>query len=148
MIIDRITEDMKKAMKSKDEIALSTLRMILSDIKYARIEKREELDEKDVFAVIQRGIKKRKESVDQYRRGGREDLVQKELKEIEILERYIPEKISGEKLLQLIDKAIEEVGAKSAKDVGKVMRVIMTEHKGRVEGKEVQQIVTEKLKGG
>lgn len=145
MVIDEITEDMKRAMKSKDEIALSTLRMILSDIKYAKIEKREELDEKDIFAVIQKGIKSRKESVDQFRKGGREDLALKELKEIEILEKYIPEKITGEKLSQIVDKVIEELGAKS-KDVGKVMKAIMTEYKGQVDGKEVQQIVAEKLK--
>lgn len=148
MVIDKITEDMKRAMKSKDEIALSTVRMILSDIKYAKIEKREELDEKEIFAVIQRGIKRRKESVDQYGKGGREDLVQKELKEIEILERYMPEKITGERLSQIVEKVIEELGAKSAKDVGRVMKAIMTEYKGQVEGKEVQQIVAEKLKGG
>ncbi len=143
----RIMEDMKEAMKAKDTARVSTLRLLLSEIKNKEIDKRGELSDDEVLAVIQKAVKQRRESIEQYKKAGREDLAEKESKELEILESYLPQPLTEEELEAIIDEAIKEVGATSPRDMGKVMKVVMPKVRGRADGKVVNQKVREKLGG-
>ena len=144
-MLEKLREDMKAAMKSKDQIRVSALRMVMSSIKTAQIDKGENLSEGDVLGIIQKAIKSRKDSVEQFEKAGRTDLSEKEKAEIRILEEYLPQQMSGDELRALIQKIIQEEGAQSKRDIGKVMKRIMSEHKGKVDGKQVQQIASELL---
>ncbi len=144
---EKIMADLKEAMKSKDMDKVSTLRLLLSEIKNKEIDKRGELTDEEIYAVIQKSVKQRKESIEQYRSGGREDLVEKEQKELEILEKYLPEQLSEDELERIIDEAIKETEATTLKDLGKVMRVVMPKVKGRADGKLVNEMVRKKLGG-
>ncbi len=146
-IKEKIMADLKEAMKSKDMDKVSTLRLLLSEIKNKEIDKRGELTDEEIYAVIQKSVKQRKESIEQYRSGGREDLVEKEQKELEILEKYLPEQLSEDELERIIDEAIKETEATTLKDLGKVMRVVMPKVKGRADGKLVNEMVRKKLGG-
>ncbi len=144
---EKIMADMKEAMKAKDAAKVSTLRLLLSEIKNREIDKRGELTDDEVIAVIQKAVKQRKESIEQYEKAGRSELVEKEKKELEILEAYLPQPLTEEELDALIDETIKEVGATSIKDMGKVMKAIMPKVRGRADGKLVNQKVREKLGG-
>jgi hypothetical protein len=138
MLIARLEEDVKTAMKARDTLRLSVLRMTLSEIKNARIEKMRDLTDEDVIQVLRKAVKKREEAVEAYRAGNREDLAETEAKEAEILAVYLPQMLSGAALLEIVKAAIEATGATSAKEMGKVMKVVMGEHGSRVDGKDVQ----------
>lgn len=144
---EKIMADMKEAMKAKDMMKVSTLRLLLSEIKNKEIDKRGELTDEEIYAVIQKAVKQRKESIEQYKNAGRADLVEKEEAELKILESYLPEQLSEEELEKIIDEAIKEAGAASIKDLGKVMKIVMPKVKGRADGKIVNQKVREKLGG-
>ncbi len=144
---ERIMADMKEAMKAKDTVRLSTLRLLLSEIKNKEIDKRGELTDDEILAVIQKAVKQRRESIQQYKDGGREDLAEKEQKELEVLEAYLPQPLSEEELMSLIDEVIKEVGATSMRDMGKVMREIMPKVRGRADGKLVNELVKKRLSG-
>jgi len=144
-MLEKIRNDLKAAMKAGDKTALSTLRMVLSAIKSKQVEAGEELSEADVIAVIEKGVKTRKESIEQFKKGGRDDLVAKEEAELKVLEKYLPQRLSEEEVRSLVDKIIAEEGASNKGDIGKVMKRIMAEYRGQVDGKQVQQIVAEKL---
>ncbi len=144
---ERIREELKNAMKAKDEVKVRTLRMLLSSLKNYEVEKMKEAEDEDVIAIIQKEVKKRKEAIEQYRNAGREDLAAEEEKELKILESYLPEQMSEEEIKKLAKEIIESVGATSPKDLGKVMKEIMTKVKGRVDGKLVNKIVRELLGG-
>ncbi len=144
---ERIMADMKEAMKAKDTVRLSTLRLLLSEIKNKEIDKRGELTDDEILAVIQKAVKQRRESIQQYKDGGREDLAEKEQKELEVLEAYLPQPLSEEELISLIDEVIKEVGATSMRDMGKVMREIMPKVRGRADGKLVNELVKKRLSG-
>ncbi len=142
----KIQEDMKAALKAGDRETLQTLRGLLAQIKDERIKKRpNELSEEDVLAVIQRAVKRRKESIELYKQGNRQDLVDKEQKEMEILQKYLPQQLSRDEIIAIVNQVIEQVGATSVKDLGKVMGPVMKQVKGRADGKEIQQIVRERL---
>jgi len=142
----KIQQDLKTAMKSGDRFKVDTLRGLIAQIKDERIKLRpKELQEKDVLAVLQRAVKRRKEAIELYKQGNRADLVEKEQKELEIIRQYLPEPMSREEVLTLIDQAIAEVQAASIKDMGKVMGTVMKKVQGRADGKEVQQLVRERL---
>ncbi|RLD16735.1 GatB/YqeY domain-containing protein [candidate division KSB1 bacterium] len=142
----KIQEDMKAALKAGDRETLQTLRGLLAQIKDERIKKRpNELSEEDVLAVIQRAVKRRKESIELYKQGNRQDLVDKEQKEMEILQKYLPQQLSRDEIIAIVNQVIDQVGATSVKDLGKVMGPVMKQVKGRADGKEVQQIVRERL---
>jgi uncharacterized protein YqeY len=141
MLIARLEEDVKTAMKARDTLRLSVLRMTLSEIKNARIEKMRDLTDEDVIQVLRKAVKKREEAVEAYRAGNREDLAETEAKEAEILAVYLPQMLSGAALLEIVKAAIEATGATSAKEMGKVMKVVMGEHGSRVDGKDVQAAV-------
>ncbi len=144
---EKIMADMKEAMKAKDMIKVSTLRLLLSEIKNKEIDKKGELTDEEIYALIQKAVKQRKESIEQYRFGGRNDLVQKEETELKILESYLPEQLSEEELERIIEEAIKETGATTMKDMGKVMKIVMPKVKGRADGKIVNEMVKKKLGG-
>ncbi len=142
---ERLLEEMKLAMKSNDKFRLSTIRMIRSAIKNKEIELRKRLEDEDVVRVIQAMMRKGEESIDQFQTGGRMDLVEKERKEIEILKSFLPQPLSQEEIMELIDQSIQETQASSLKDIGKVMKSIMPKIGGKADGKWINQLVKERL---
>lgn len=130
---DRITEDMKNAMRAKDSERLGTIRMITSAIKQREVDERITLDDTQVLAVIEKMIKTRKESIAQFQSGGRDDLVAKEQKEVDLLQAYLPEQLSEADLDKLIADAIAQTGAASIKDMGKVMALVKQQAQGRAD---------------
>ncbi|HID55258.1 TPA: GatB/YqeY domain-containing protein [Candidatus Poribacteria bacterium] len=144
---ERLLGDLKRAMKEKDRSALNAIRMITNDIKNREIELRRELDDGEIAQLISAQVRKREEAIEQFRKGNRMDLVEEESRQVELLKSYLPKPLSQEELSKMIDEAIEEAGAKSPKDLGKVMRLIMPKVRGRADGKLVNQMVRRKLEG-
>jgi len=142
---ERLLDEMKQAMKTNDKLRLSAIRMIRTAVKNKEIDQRKKLDDDSILRVIQGMVKKGEESVEQFKLGGRTDLVEKETKEIEILKSYLPKPLSQEEILQIIDQTIEETKASSLKDLGKVMKSVMPKLGGRAEGSLINQLVKEKL---
>jgi len=142
---ERLLEEMKQAMKSNDKLRLSTIRMIRSALKNKEIELRKSLEDEEVAKVIQAMVRKGEESVEQFQIGGRTDLVDKEKKEIEILKSFLPQPLSQEEILQIIDQSIQETQASSPKDIGKVMKSVMPKIGGKADGKLINQLVKERL---
>jgi uncharacterized protein YqeY len=142
-LIERIQKDLTEAMMSKDELRLSVLRMIKSALKYKEIEKVRPLDDAESMQVLQTLVKQRRESVDQFAKGGRQDLVEKETKEIAILENYLPAAPSDAELNEAIEVAIAETGATSPKSMGIVIKAA----KARLEGKTVDgKVLSDRVK--
>jgi uncharacterized protein YqeY len=142
---ERLMEEMKQAMRSNDRLRLSTIRMIRSAVKNKEIEQRSQLTDDGITRVIQGMLRKGEESVEQFRVGGRKDLVEKEEKEIEILKSFLPQPISREEILKVIDQSIEETQASSSRDIGKVMKSVMPKLGGKADGKVINQLVKERL---
>ena len=142
---ERLKADMKEAMKAKDKVKLSTIRMINSLIKNAEIEKRGELTDEEIIQLLMKYAKQRKESIEMYEKGGRQDLVEKEKAELAVVESYLPKQMSEEEIREIVKQTIEEVGASSVKDMGKVMKAVMPKVKGRADGSVVNRIVKELL---
>ena len=142
---EQLVQDMKTAMKAKEQIKLATIRFTRSAIKNREIELGEELDDDDVLKVITTLVKQHKDSIEQYQQGGRGDLVAKEQAELEILQAYLPQQFSEEEVQALVDEAIEAVGASSMKEMGKVMKYIMPKTQGRADGKMINQLVKARL---
>jgi uncharacterized protein len=129
----RLKDDMKQAMRSGDKARLGTIRMALAAIQQREVDERIELDDTAVLAVIEKMIKQRRESVEQYRAGGREDLASREAAEIELLSSYLPEPLGEAELAELIDAAIAATGATSMKDMGRVIAQLRAEAQGRAD---------------
>lgn len=144
-IDERLIQDMKTAMKTNDRVKLDTIRLIRAQLKNATISKGNELSENGVIEVLQKEVKRRKESIVMYKEGGRQDLVERETQELEIINSYLPEALNEKELNDIIDQAIKEIKAEGMGDIGKVMGVIMPQVKGRADGKEVQELVKKKL---
>lgn len=141
-----INNDFKIAFKEKDDATRSVLTMLKSAIKNKEIDLRvENLSDEQVADVIISEAKKRKDSVEQYRAGGREDLAQNEEKEVSVLMKYMPKQLSEDEITDLVDQAISEVGAKDIKDLGKVMVALKDKTKGKADGAIVANIVKQKL---
>lgn len=148
MLIEQIKEDLKQSMREGDNTAVSTLRMLISAISYYKMEKkenREDIQDEDVETVIAREIKKRRESVELYRKGAREEQAQREEREIEVLSKYLPEQMSEDEIQKVVDEAIQEVGAEGVADMGKVMGALMPKTKGKADGSVVSKIVRARL---
>ncbi len=145
MILERIDNDLKTAMKARDELRLGVLRMLKSDIRYKQIELGHEMSDDEVIGVLGTAAKKRKEAEDEFRRAGRIDLADKELAEYNIIKDYLPEQLSQDELLKLVDKAIAQSNATSIRDLGSVMKVLMPEVRGRADGKAVNAAVKARL---
>jgi uncharacterized protein YqeY len=142
---ERLVEEMKQAMKSSDKLRLSTIRMIRSSLKNKEIELRKKLEDEDIVKVIQVMVRKGEESVEQFQTGKRMDLVEKETKEIEILKSFLPQPLSQEEILKIVDETIQETQASSLKDIGKVMKSVMPKIGGKADGKLINQLVKERL---
>jgi len=143
----RLTDDMKAAMKAGEKETLGVVRRVLSALRNARIEKKADLDEQDEIRVVRSIAKQHKESIEQFRAAGREDLAVKEESELAILAAYLPPEMDEAQLDALVDAAIAETGATSMKDMGSVIKVVMAGAKGQAEGGVVSAKVKERLSG-
>jgi uncharacterized protein YqeY len=143
---DRLSEDLKQAMKAKDQLRVDVIRMMKAAILNKELELKKELDDAELTRVMTTMVKQRKESVEQYRHAKRDDLAGKELKEISIIEAYLPKALSEAELLQLVDTVVRETGATTAKEMGAVMKAVMARLAGQpVDGKRVSELVRSKL---
>ena len=130
---DKITDDMKTAMKARDKDRLKVVRMILAAVKQVEVDTRTELDDAAVLGVLEKMVKQRRDSVEQFRQGGRDDLADNELAEITVLEAYLPAQLDEAEIDALIDEAIQSTGAGSMRDMGKVMGMIKSKAAGRAD---------------
>ena len=140
-----ITDDMKSAMKAKDRQALKAVRMILEAIKQKEIDERIELNDAQVMTVIQKMVKQRKDSISQFSDAGRSDLVEIEEAELEIINNYMPEQLSEEEVASFVDKAINDSGANSMKDMGKLMGMLKSQLQGKADMSLVSQLIKSRL---
>jgi len=147
MLKETISNDLKKALKEKNELVLLVLRGVASEIHNKEIEKkREELTEEDILDVFMSEAKKRKDAIVEFKKGAREDLAKKEGEELEILKKYLPEQMGEDQIREEAKKIIEEVGAVGPQDTGSVMGALMPKLKGKTDGNVVNKIVGELLK--
>jgi hypothetical protein len=144
---DRITEDMKSAMRAGEKQRLATIRMALAAIKQREVDERITLDDTQVLAVLEKMIKQRREAITQFKSGGRADLVAKETAEIGVLQHYLPAQLSEAELEALIAKAVVASGAASLKDMGKVMALVKPQAQGRADMGAVSARIKQKLSG-
>jgi len=143
---EKIQSHLADAMRSKDQLRLGVLRMMKTAVKNKEIDKMKALDEGEVIAVLNTLVKQRKDSIDQFRKGGREELAQKEEAEIKVIEEYLPAAASDDDIRRAVEDAIQETGAASIKDMGKVMKATMARLAGKTaDGSRVSQLVKEKL---
>ena len=142
---DLLSEDLKTSLKARDELKVSSLRFLLAAIKNKQIDLRHELSDSEIQQVIQTQVKQRLDSIEQFEKGNRKDLVEKETRELEILKSYLPPPFSQDELDGLIDQAIAESKATSKDQLGLVMKILMPKVRGRVDGRIVNQRVREKL---
>lgn len=145
-MIDRLKNDLKEAMRRRDALATSTLRMLISQLQYLRIELKREPGEEELLTVLQRAVKTRRESVEQYRKGGRPDLADKEEAEIALIQHYLPEAMSPTEVERAVDALIGELGVTGKKDLGRVMKEFMARYRGRVDGKTVNTLIASRLR--
>lgn len=148
MLKDKVQEDLKQAMLSHEEEKLSTIRMLKSALQYFEIQKGGagySATDEDVIDVVGREIKKRKESIEMFEKGGRQELADKEKREIEVLLTYLPQQLSEDEIRALVDEALSQTGATTIQDMGKVMGALMPKTKGKADGQLVSNIVREKL---
>ena len=140
-----IENDMKEALRAKESTKLGTLRMLISDIKKREIDKRTALDDSEIQKAIQTMIKQRNESVEAFIKGQRPDLAEKEKEEIQYLKIYLPATLSDSELAVLVDSAIAESNAKTAKDIGQAMKLALSKAAGRADGKTINELIRKKL---
>jgi len=145
-MIEKLKADLSQAMRQKDAIATATLRMLISQVQYARIEAKRELTDDDYLTVLQRAVKTRRESIEQYDKGGRKDLADKERSEIAVVERYLPASMSPEETARTVDALLQELGITAKKDLGRAMKEFMARHRGRADGKTVNALIASRLK--
>lgn len=148
MLKQQLKEELKQSMLAKDSVKTSTLRMLISALGYYEIQKGGagyEATDEDVLSVIQKEAKQHKDSIEQFKNAGRDDLVEKEEAELKILEAYLPEQMSEDEIRKLVSEAIAQTGASSPADMGKVMGALMPKTKGKADGALVSKIVREEL---
>lgn len=146
-LFSNVEQALKDAIRAKDENKRNAIRLLLTALKVKEKELKRPLDETEIQQAISSQIKQRRDSSDQFRAGGRNDLSEKEEEEIHILQAFLPEALGAEVLEQIIQEVIAEVGAQSAKDMGKVMKALMPRVTGRAEGKQVNDLVRKRLQG-
>ncbi len=142
---ERLQAELKEAMKARDAVKVSTLRLLGSLIKYKEIEAKKDLDDEGVLAVLSTAVKQRRESIEQYEKGNRPDLADKERAELAIIQGYMPAQLGRDEVAALVKETIAETGAAGAKDMGKVMKALMPKVKGKADGKLVNELVKELL---
>lgn len=142
---ERLNEDMKEAMRTKDKFRLSVIRMLRAAVKNAEIERKKQLDDREIEDILSRELKQRKDALAEFEKAGRQDLVDQTNAEIAVISGYLPEPLSEAQIAELVEQAIRETGASGRADMGKVMAVLMPKVKGRADGKTVNRIVQERL---
>ena len=145
-MIDRFKADLTQAMRQKDTLATATLRMLISQAQYARIEAKRDLTDEDYIALLQRAVKTRRDAIEQYDKGGRKDLADKERAEITFIERYLPAAMSPDDVGRAVDALLREMNVTEKRDLGRVMKEFMARHRGRVDGKAVNALIASRLK--
>ena len=141
----KISDDLKQAMKDGDTVKRSVLRMLMASVKNAEIAKQSDLDNSDILGIIAKEVKQHQESITSFKEGNRPDLVEKEEAEMAILQDYLPEQMSRDDIIAEVRQVIADIGAQGPGDKGKVMQQLMPKMKGRADGKEINEIVTELL---
>ena len=141
----RVEEDLKKALRERAEVARDTLRMLLSDLKKKQIDENRDLTEDEELAVCQKAVKMRQESIVQFEKGGREDLVSRERAELAVVQGYLPQALSEEDVRAAARGILDELKITSKKDLGVAMKTLMARHKSRVDGKLAQKVLGEML---
>ncbi len=142
---EKLTADLKAAMKEKNKFKKDVIIMIRSDIKQWEVDKRQDVSDEDVIQIISKQVKQRKDSIEDFEKSGREDLVEQNRKEIEILHSYLPTQLTEEEIRGIVQEAIEKIQPESKSDMGKIMGMVMPQVKGRGDGKLVNKIVNEEL---
>lgn len=148
MILEQIQNDLKEAMKAGETDKVSALRFLLSQIKNREIDKRAELTDEEIVSVIAKQVKQRRESVEAFKQGGRDDLVVKEQAELDLLSKYLPQKMGQAELEKIVSGVISQTNASGISDFGKVMKEVMEKVKGQADGGSVSEIVKKQLAGG
>ena len=142
---NKIADDMKTAMKSKDTEKVSVLRMLNSQIKNKQIETKKELSDDEILEIVAKQIKQRQDSIKEYKSGNRNDLVQKEENEIKILKPYLPEQLNDDEIKKIINSVINQTNAQDMSDMGKVMQEVLAKTKGRADNSKIAQFVKSQL---
>ena len=142
---DRIMNDLKESMKNKDSFKLSVIRMVKGAIQLEKINKKRDLNDEEVIDVISKQIKLRKDSINEFAKAGRNDLVENTQKEVEILNEYMPEQLSSEEVNKIIDEAFAKINPTSSKDMGLIIKEVSPKVKGRTDMGEVSKIIKDKL---
>lgn len=145
MLKSKIQEDMKQFMREKNQASLSAIRLILAEIKQVEVDKRIELKDSDIIAILDKLAKQRRDSIDQFLKAGRDDLVDKETAELKMIQSYLPAPLEQNEIQAMIAAAISETGANNIQDMGKVMATLKPQIQGRADMKEVSQIVRDQL---
>jgi len=141
----KLGDDLKQAMKSGDEVKRSTIRLLMAAINNAEIARQASLEDTDILGIIAKEVRQRKESIEAFKQGNRQDLVAREEAELAILEEYLPQQVTREEIVEAARRIIGEVGAQGPGDKGKVMPRIIAQLKGRADGREINEVVTELL---
>ncbi len=144
-LADRIKDDMKVAMRERDKDRLTTIRLVLAAMKQQEVDTRKELTEADVLAILDKMVKQRKDSIDQFTKAGRDELAAKEQAEIEVIQVYLPQQLTEEEILELVADAISSTGAESMRDMGKVMGILKPKLQGRADMGQVSGLIKSKL---
>jgi len=142
---EKLSSDLRNAQKSRDSLKTDTLRLLLSEIKNKEIDLRREIENEEIISILVTQIKKRKEAASIYEENGRKDVCEKELKESRFLESYLPEQVSEEELKKRIQEILADTGAQSPRDIGKVMKIVIPEFKGKADGAIIKNLVSELL---
>ena len=141
----KLTEDLKQALKNGDKVRRSVIRLVMSAIKNAEISRQADLTDPDILGVIAKEVKQRRESIEAFKQGSRQDLVAQEEAELAVLEEYLPQQMTRDEIIAEARRVIAEVGAQGPGDKGKVMPKLIPQLKGRADGREINEIVTELL---
>ena len=144
-IKERISADMKEAMKAGEKARLSAIRMLHAAVRKKEIDDRVDLDDAAVMKIISSLVKQRQDSIEQFAAGNRQDLVDKETAELKLLQAYLPEQMSQDELVKIVEGAIKEANAATQKDIGNVMKILMPKVAGKADGKLLNQLVRERL---
>jgi uncharacterized protein len=144
-VIERLQADLKDAMRKQDALATSTLRLLLSQMQYAKIQAGHPLSEAETIQVLERAVKTRREAIEQYEKGNRPELAQKERDEIAIVTRYLPQAMTPEETAAAVEALIAELQARDKKDLGRVMKEFQARHRGRADGKTVSALIASRL---
>ncbi len=144
-LVEQITNDLKEAMKAQDKERLTVIRMVKASMKLEEIDRKRELNDELVIDVVNKQIKMRQDSIEEFKKANRTDLVEKNEEEVKMLEKYLPEPLSKEEVEAIINKAVQEVNATTIREMGQVMTIVSPQVKGRYDMKEVSTIIRAKL---